>query len=52
MILNDIKEEIKIEPDFPPSPPPSSAGSTSSLCSTELWPAESAGSVQHDVKVK
>ncbi|XP_034235080.1 cyclic AMP-dependent transcription factor ATF-6 alpha isoform X2 [Thrips palmi] len=42
VLLNDIKEEIKVEPDFPPSPPPSSAGSTSSLCSTELWPAAGA----------
>ncbi|KAK3913569.1 Cyclic AMP-dependent transcription factor ATF-6 alpha [Frankliniella fusca] len=37
LLLNEIKEEIKVEPDFPPSPPPSSAGSTSSLCNTDLW---------------
>ncbi|XP_026279651.1 cyclic AMP-dependent transcription factor ATF-6 beta isoform X1 [Frankliniella occidentalis] len=37
ILLNEIKEEIKVEPDFPPSPPPSSAGSTSSLCNTDLW---------------
>lgn len=40
VLLAEIKEEIKVEPDFPPSPPPSSAGSTSSLCNIELWPAD------------
>lgn len=50
VLLNDIKEEIKVEPDFPPSPPPSSAGSTSSLCSSELWPAEGAPTTHSDSK--
>lgn len=51
MFLNEVKEEIKVEPDFPPSPPPSSAGSTSSLCNTELWSIDVTLSAQGQAKV-
>lgn len=50
-IVGEIKEEIKVEPDFPPSPPPSSAGSTSSLCNTELWASDGIAAVQEEAKV-
>lgn len=44
-----LKEEIKDEPDFPPSPPPSSAGSTSSL--TEMWTGDAGLRTHEEPKI-